>query len=357
MSDTVALVVCPEAKIYDHGREHPLRPARVTLTWDLISAYGLDRLPNVSRVGCRPATDEQIGLVHSPAFIDGTKRAGNDEEGDWREFGYGPGDNPIFPRMHEAGALVAGASLVAADQVWSGRAEHSFNAAGGLHHAMASRASGFCVYNDPAIAIAWLLERGVERVAYLDLDVHHGDGVQAAFYADPRVLTASIHEFGPRFFPGTGSRDETGIGDGLGTCVNAPIEAGTGDARWLEVLRAELLPRVGEFRPEVLFTQLGADGYRSDPLASLNLTTGAYELAASDIHRLAHEVCGGRWVAMGGGGYSLTAAPRIWTLWFAEMCDAEPPDDLPLDWLENVRVHTGSRAPDYLRDRPGPDAG
>ena len=143
--------------------------------------------------------------MHTPAFLDATRRAGLGEDGDWSGFGYGPGDNPIFDRMHEAGALVAGASVTAARAVWSGDVEHAFNAAGGLHHAMPARASGFCVYDDPAVAIAWLLQQGAERIAYVDVDVHHGDGVQFIFYGDPRVLTISIHQYAPWFFPGTGA--------------------------------------------------------------------------------------------------------------------------------------------------------
>ncbi|MCJ7831851.1 MAG: acetoin utilization protein AcuC, partial [Actinobacteria bacterium] len=205
MSDSVGLVVCREAAAYKLSDTHPLTPERVMLTLDLIEAYGLDRLPNVHRVECRSATREELRLVHSEEFIDATTSAGHGEDGPWERFGYakgGIGDNPIFPDMHEAASLVAGASIAAAADVHSGRAQHAFNPSGGLHHAMPSRAGGFCVYNDVAIAIAWLLERGVERIAYVDVDVHHGDGVQQVFYSDPRVLTASIHEFGPFFFPG-----------------------------------------------------------------------------------------------------------------------------------------------------------
>ena len=157
MSGDVSLVVCREARIYDHGPQHPLRPERVLLTWELIEALELDRAPHVSVRGCEPASDEELELVHTPRYVDATKRAGNGEPGSYREFGFGPGDNPIFPRMHEAAALVAGASLSGARAIASGDAVHAFNAAGGLHHAMPSRASGFCVYDDPAIAIAWLL--------------------------------------------------------------------------------------------------------------------------------------------------------------------------------------------------------
>ncbi|MDP9296201.1 MAG: acetoin utilization protein AcuC, partial [Actinomycetota bacterium] len=319
MSGDVALVVCREAGIYDHGPQHPLRPDRVLLTWDLIEALSLQTAPGVGVTGCEPATDEEIGLVHTERYIDATKRAGAGERGDWWEFGFGPGDNPLFPRMHDAGALVAGATLAGARAIQEGEALHAFNAAGGLHHAMPERASGFCIYDDPAIGIAWLLangakqgsEQGLERVAYVDVDVHHGDGPQAIFWSDPRVLTISLHETGEYLFPGTGFLEERGAGDALGTKVNVPLPPGTSDEGWLNAFRAVVPPLVRDFRPDVLVSQLGCDTHVSDPLAHLRLTTRAYREVASTLHALAHETAGGRWLATGGGGYQWArVAPR-----------------------------------------------
>ncbi len=281
MSDLVGLVLAPEARIYDHGPEHPLRPDRVLLTWDLIGAYGLDERLNVRTLGTEPADDATLELVHTPAFVDATRRAGHGEPGDWSRFGYGPGDNPIFDRMHEAGAIVAGASVAAAEGVWSGGCDHAFNAAGGLHHAMPERASGFCVYDDPAVAIAWLLTQGCERIAYVDVDVHHGDGVQAIFWDEPRVLTISLHQFGAWFFPGTGDLTERGGSHAPGGAINVPLPALTGDDAWLEAFRAVVPPAVSAFRPDVLVTQLGCDTHASDPLAQLQLTTRAYRETAA----------------------------------------------------------------------------
>ena len=347
MSGSVGLVVCPEARIYDHGPQHPLRPDRVLLTWELIRATGLDTRANVRAIDCRLATDEELQLVHTPEFIDATKRAGDGEGGDWSRFGYGPGDNPIFPRMHEAGALVAGASLAAVEGVLAGRVDHAFNAAGGLHHAMPGRASGFCVYDDPALAIAWLLANGTERVAYIDLDVHHGDGPQAIFYADPRVLTISIHESGEFLFPGTGFVGERGAGDAEGMKVNVPLYPGTGDEGWLEAFRAIIPPLVRAWKPDVLVTQLGCDTHNTDPLAHLRLTTRSYREAAASLHELAHEAAGGRWVATGGGGYQwATVVPRAWTLYFAEMAEAaDLPDALPEAWIEEAERRAGHAVP------------
>ncbi len=353
MSGRAGLVLCPEAKIYDHGPGHPLRPQRVLLTWDLIRACGLLDRPNVETPACRVATDEEIGLVHTEDYIDATRRAGNGEAGDWSRFGYGPGDNPIFDRMHEAGALVVGASLVAAEAVVDGRLEHAFNAAGGLHHAMPSRASGFCVYDDPAVAIAWLLARGAERIAYVDVDVHHGDGPQAVFYTDPRVLTISIHESGEFLFPGTGFVSERGAGEAAGTKVNVPLHPGTGDEGWLEAFNAIVPPLVRRWEPDVLVTQLGCDTHHTDPLAHLQLTTRAYREAATTLHGLAHEAARGRWVAVGGGGYQWArVVPRAWTLYFAEMCDAELPDPLPESWIEQVEFDIRAEVPVTFSEEP-----
>ena len=353
MTGTAGLVLCPEARIYDHGPQHPLRPQRVLYTWSLIEACGLLDAPSVSRLTCRSAEDAEIELVHDEAFVDATRRAGHGEDGPWGRFGYGPGDNPIFSDMHEAGALVAGASLVAAQAVHEGSVAHAFNAAGGLHHAMPARASGFCVYDDPAIAIAWLLERGVERVAYVDVDVHHGDGVQTIFYDEPRVLTISIHQSGETLFPGTGFVGERGSGAAEGTAVNVPLSPGVSDVGWLAAFRAIVPPIVRAFGPGVLVTQLGCDTHRTDPLAQLLLSTNAYRETAAELHALAHEVTDGRWIATGGGGYQwATVVPRAWTTYFAEMADVPLPDAIPESWIEQVEFDIRGEVPATFSEPP-----
>jgi acetoin utilization protein AcuC len=358
VSGRAGLVLAPEARIYDFGPQHPLRPERVLFTWDLIRACGLMDLPSVEVLAGQTASDDEILLVHSPEFVDATKRAGHGEEGPWERFGYGPGDNPIFPDMHEAGALVVGASLAAAAAVVDGRVAHAFNAAGGLHHAMPSRASGFCVYDDPAAAIAWMLEKGVERVAYVDVDVHHGDGPQTIFYADPRVLTISIHESGEYLFPGTGFVDERGAGDAEGTKVNVPLHPGTGDEAWLQAFREIVPPLVRRWKPDVLVTQLGCDTHASDPLAHLRLTTAAYRETAKMLHELAHETAGGRWLATGGGGYQFArVVPRAWTLYFAEMAEAELSDALPESWIEHVEFQVRGEVPVTFTEEALPSEG
>jgi acetoin utilization protein AcuC len=340
------IVLCPEARIYDHGPQHPLRPQRVLFTWDLISACGLLDAPGVSSLGCDAASDPELELVHAAEYVDATRRAGHGEDGEWWRFGYGPGDNPIFPKMHEAGALVAGASLAAARAIHDGSVEHAFNAAGGLHHAMPARASGFCVYDDPAIAIAWLLEQGVHPIAYVDVDVHHGDGVQAIFYEDPRVLTISLHESGEYLFPGTGFLDERGAAAAEGTKVNVPLHPGVSDEAWLAAFRAVVPPLVRAFAPRALVSQLGCDTHVTDPLAHLRLTTRAYREVAAELHALAHEAANGRWLATGGGGYQwATVVPRAWTIAFAEMAGATLPDALPESWIESVEFELRREVP------------
>lgn len=354
MSGRVELVwYGDDAPRYDLGPRHPLRFSRVPLTRALIHAYGIVDGARVIETPARDATEDEVLLVHDERYVDAVRRAGHGDDGPWCDFGFGPGDNPIFPLMHEATLRVVGATLTAAEAVWSGRAEHAFNPAGGLHHALPERASGFCVYDDPAVAIAWLLDHGVDRVAYVDVDVHHGDGPQAIFFADPRVLTVSLHQDGRTLFPGTGSVDEVGEGDAVGSSVNVPLPPLTGDDDWIRAFEEVVPPLVEAFGPEILVTQLGCDSHVTDPLANLNLTTAAYRRAGSALHDLAHRVCGGRWLATGGGGYQwATVVPRAWTGYFAEMAGVELPDDLPPDWVQRAASEAGEDVPSRLADPP-----
>jgi acetoin utilization protein AcuC len=330
-----------------------LRPARVILTRELVHAYGLVDGETVKETPARDASDEELKLVHTGEYIDAVRRAGHGERGSWWQFGFGPGDNPIFAHMHEASARVAGASLVAAEAVHSGRAEHAFNPAGGLHHALPFKASGFCVYDDPALAIAWLLDQGVERIAYVDVDVHHGDGPQYIFYEEPRVLTVSVHQDGRTLFPGSGFVDEVGEGDAEGTKVNVPLPPFTGDDLWLRAFQEIVPPVVEAFRPEILVTQLGCDTHHTDPLANLSLSTAAYRQTAVLLHDLAHSAARGRWLATGGGGYQWArVVPRAWTLYFAEMAGADLADELPEAWIERAKEEAGEDVPRTLSEEP-----
>jgi acetoin utilization protein AcuC len=239
--------------------------------------------------------------------------------------------------MHDASARVAGASITAADAVWSGAAEHAFNPAGGLHHAMADHASGFCIYNDPAIAIRWLLDHGASRVAYVDVDVHHGDGVQEAFYDDARVLTVSLHESGHFLFPGTGFADEIGRGGAEGTKANVSLPPYTHDDAYRAAFERVVPPLIEAFKPDVLVTQLGCDTHATDPLAHFALTTKTYRYLARAFHELAHSTTGGKWVATGGGGYQIySVVPRAWTIYFSELAGGSLPSELPEGWVERA---------------------
>jgi acetoin utilization protein AcuC len=352
---------------YDFGPDHPLAPVRVELTMALARELGVLALSSVSMLDPAPASREELELVHDPAYIDAVRQAGRDGLGNLR-YGLGTPDNPVFTDMHEASALVAGATLAAARAVWPGKVRHGeaadgegrhgVNIAGGLHHAMRRSASGFCVYNDPAIAISALLDAGARRIAYVDVDVHHGDGVQAAFYHDPRVLTISLHEHPATLFPGTGLASETGAGDGRGYAVNMPLPAFTGDAGWLRAFDAVVPPLLRAFRPEVLVSQHGCDSHRLDPLAHLALSVDGQRRAAVMIHDLAHEVAGGRWLLTGGGGYELVqVVPRTWTHLLA-IAAGEPVDParaVPESWRELAAERTGEDAPATMTDEQSAD--
>jgi acetoin utilization protein AcuC len=349
MSSRVQVFWDDKLTSYDFGPTHPLNPVRVELTMELARDCGVLTHPNVSVEGFEPADDDLLRLVHDEAYIAAVRQAGDSGLTDMAH-GLGSDDNPVFLGMHEASALVAGASVAAARAVWTGAAEHAANIAGGLHHAMRAAASGFCVYNDPAIAIAWLLAQGAERVAYVDVDVHHGDGVQAAFYEDPRVLTISLHETPRTLFPGTGFPQETGA---QGTAVNVALPPGTGDAGWLRAFDAVVPDLLRAFEPQILLTQQGCDGHRLDPLAHLSLTVDGQRAAYQALHRLAHETAAGRWILTGGGGYELVqVVPRAWTHLLAEAAGhpIDPQTATPESWREYVRNRTGEIAPRRMTD-------
>jgi acetoin utilization protein AcuC len=308
---TTAVVWDPALLDYDMG-DHPLNPVRVELTMALARELGVLDRPGVRMVTPKPADDAALTRIHRPDYLDAVRMAPGDPF--FSGWGLNTPDNPIFDGMHEASARICGATIAAADAVWHGVTTRGVNIAGGLHHAMAARASGFCVYNDPAVAIAGLLDQGAQRIAYVDVDVHHGDGVQAAFYDDPRVLTISLHETPLALFPGTGFPGETGGSGAGGTAVNVALPAGTGDGGWLRAFHAVVPSVLRAWAPELLFTQCGADTHRLDPLADLRLSVDGQRATYLALRALADELCDGRWVATGGGGYALVeVVPRAWT--------------------------------------------
>jgi acetoin utilization protein AcuC len=325
---------------YDLGN-HPLDPVRVELTIALARAYGILDRPGVRVFAPSPADDEALLRVHTAGYLASVRRNVADPR-----HGLGTSDDPVFPNMHAASALIAGATLAAAEAVWSGVATRAVSVAGGLHHAMPAQASGFCVYNDPAVAIARLLDLGAERIAYIDVDVHHGDGVQAMFYDDPRVLTVSLHESPLTLFPGTGFATETGGPGAEGSAVNVALPPGVTDAGWLRAFHAIVPSVVRAFRPQAIVSQCGADAHRLDPLADLRLTVDGQRASYLAMRALADELCDGKWIATGGGGYALVeVVPRAWThlLAIATGEPLAPETATPPEW----RALAASRRPGH----------
>lgn len=349
-----ALIWSDDDLRYDFGPDHPLKPIRVVLTVGLIRACGLADGAGVAVLPRATFTTDDVLRMHDAPYVEAVMAASRDPGGSAGfDFGLGWGDNPTFAGMHEASLEVCGASVAAAAAVWNGEVTHAFNPAGGLHHAMPGRASGFCIYDDPVAAINWLLANGARRVGYVDVDTHHGDGVQAFYYDDPRVLTISLHESGRYLFPGTGFTDEIGAGDARGTALNVPLEPSTNGEVWLSAFDAVVPPALDAFAPDVLVTQLGCDTHATDPLAHLGLITDDYMQIAGRLHDLAHRHADGRWVAVGGGGYQLASVvPRAWTIYFAELTGGDLPYELPWGWLHEAEEATGVRPPATFHDQP-----
>ena len=340
---------------YNFGPTHPLAPIRVQLALQLARELGvLDGIEFVSDFAS--ATDAQLLRVHTPELIAAVKEASDNPHYFSAEHGLGTSDDPVFPHMHRAAARVAGATTAAAVAVWTGQVEHAVNVAGGLHHAHADASSGFCVYNDIAVAIAELLDRGAQRVAYIDIDAHHGDGVQDIFWNDPRVLTISIHESARTLFPGSGYPTETGGPDAPGSAVNIALPAGTGDQGWLRAFAAIVPPIVDSFAPEIIVSQNGVDSHLEDPLTHLTLTVDGQRSAYQAVHRLAH-AHGGKLVAVGGGGYDLfDAVPRSWAILLAVLRDIPLDKNTPVPEavLDYVRSLTGAVMTPVMTDGAEP---
>ncbi|MBI4328315.1 MAG: acetoin utilization protein AcuC [Chloroflexi bacterium] len=328
------------------GEGHPLRPSRLRLVYELLEAYGLLHRPDTLLLAPRAATESELLSFHARDYVESVKAlsAGEHLERQYRYGFSGDGDNPVTEGMYEAASLNTGASLVAAEAVADGRVEVAFNAAGGFHHAGEDFASGFCIFNDPVIAIRSLLAKGFRRVAYIDIDTHHGDGVQNAFASSPSVLTISLHESGRYLFPGTGHTTEIGQGEGEGFSVNVPLAPFTDDATYLWAFREVVPPLVRAFGPDVLVTQLGIDTHADDPLSHLALTSHGYAEAVRELKALSP----GRWLALGGGGYNLSAVARCWTLAYAVMLGVDLPDEVPSPFAEKhgiARLHDPPPAP------------
>ena len=357
------LIFDPLELHYDFGGDHPFQSRRIVALMDLLESSGLWRSDDQrQRLALRAATVEELSLIHTPDYIaavqrlsapaetlasaDAERKRKHDERSHLEvTYGFAEGDTPTFAQMHQVAAEIAGGTLTALSAVMGlpdggtfaseeDRPLHVFHPAGGLHHAWANRASGFCVYNDIAVAISHVLESTEAKILYTDFDAHHGDGVQRAFYDDPRVMTISFHETGHYLFPGTGDVLELGNGSGRGYSVNIPLEPFTEDASFIEVMNSLLAPLVMAFGPDVIVSQHGCDGHAWDPLTHLALTTRSFQAQARLTHQLAHTWCEGRWVALGGGGYDqFRVVPRVWSAVWAEMSGQPLPAQLPEPWV------------------------
>jgi acetoin utilization protein AcuC len=336
---------------YNLGPFHPLRPIRVKLTHDLIQSKGLLNEDYAEITLPRLASEEEILLFHEKEYVRLVQK--------YSERGSGlldSGDTPAFKGCFEATSLVVGASLEACDKIMTGKFAHAFNPSGGLHHAHPERASGFCIFNDPAVSINYLKKKyDVKRLVYLDIDAHHGDGVMYGFYNDPSVLDIDFHESGKYIFPGTGFPDETGEDKAKGLKLNVPLLPGTGDEAYTKAFQKLVPEAVRKFRPEIILVQCGADGHADDRLAHLRLTTSTYGEVVSEMHALAHELCKGRFLLFGGGGYTLANVPRVWTIAFATLAGKKLDNVISEPWSREFGTLTGEDAPDALYDNPTRD--
>ncbi|MGB6183116.1 MAG: acetoin utilization protein AcuC [Rhodococcus sp. (in: high G+C Gram-positive bacteria)] len=341
-SEPPALVWSEDYLSYRWSDDHPMNPTRLALTMDLARGIGL--LDGAELLAPVAATDAELLRIHTSGYLDAVKRAPIDLPMGARtaevSHGLGSEDNPIFPDMHSASAVIAGGTLTAARAIASGASRRAVSIGGGMHHAMADWASGFCVYNDAAIAISWLLDNGYDRIAYIDVDAHHGDGVQAAFLADPRVMTVSVHQHPATLWPNTGWSAEVGVEAAEGTAVNVPVLPGTADRLWLRAFHAVVPGAVTAFKPQIIVSQCGVDSHREDPLADLSLTVDGQRAVFVAMRTLADQLCEGRWLAVGGGGYGLVrVVPRAWTHLLAAVLDndIDPTTAIPTEWHDKVR--------------------
>ena len=354
MTGSAAFVWDDRLRSYDFGPGHPLAPIRQQLTYRLVRDFDLLATPGADLIDPVDPADAEAALrVHTREFVDAVRIASVDQARSDHRRGLGTEDVPAFPGMHQAALHIAGASLAAAATVATGTHLHAVNIAGGLHHAQRDAASGFCVYNDIAIAIGWLLDNGFDRVAYVDVDVHHGDGVQNIFWSDPRVLTVSIHESGRTLFPGSGFPEEIGGQGAHGTAVNVALPPGTGDDKWHRAFEAVVPDVLAAFDPQIIVSQHGCDSHADDPLAHLTLSIDGQRRSYERVHELAHEYADGKWVALGGGGYEwVDVVPRAWTHLSSIVLDAgiSPDAPMPAAYVDFTQRVLGRSVPPRMTD-------
>jgi len=319
---------------HDFGSRHPLKIHRLGLTYNLIEAYDLIATDDVTVLEPRMASDSEALGFHTQGYLECLRLAG---EGTWTpnlfSHGLGSSDNPVFPGVYDWAMSVAGASIICAEEILNGNATRAFNLSGGLHHAMPSRASGFCHVNDGVLAIQALTRAG-RRVAYVDIDAHHGDGVEYAFYGRSDVLTISIHQTGRTIFPGTGFVNDIGEGEGVGYAVNIPLSPGAGDDAYERAFEAIILPLLKAYCPDVLVTQLGSDAVLGDVVANLRLSLAGFEHCLKAFRSLDLP-----WIALGGGGYDVANVARAWTMVWGTIVGRELAEEIPPQWMTEAAVY------------------
>ncbi len=341
---TLGIVYSDSFQQYDFGPAHPLKPTRLKLTFELMKAVGLLSSPNVKVVEPRVASREELLLFHLEEYLNLVGRMSRSGKGL-----FDIGDTPVFPGCYEASALATGASLMAIDLVMSGKFSHAMNIAGGLHHAHPHSASGFCIFNDPAVSISYLKRKyAAERILYLDVDAHHGDGVMYGFYSDPAVLDIDFHEDGRHLFPGTGFIQEIGEGKASGLKINVPLPPFTGNDVYLNLFRQIVPAAVRKYRPQVFLMQCGADAHANDLLAHLQITTKAYREIASTVHNLAHDISEARLIVFGGGGYNLANVARTWTVVASTLAAFDYAAIIPKNWRKLFEAVVGEKAPELI---------
>jgi acetoin utilization protein AcuC len=322
---------------YDFGSEHPFSPQRGQVTWELCKALGLLEHPEVVLLEPQEATNEDLSLFHEAEFIEFVQQSCE------RDYGFlDEGDTPARKGGFEATKIVVGSSWRMVEAVAKGEARYGATLIGGLHHAWPGRASGFCIFNDIAICIQKLRrDFGLKRIAYIDIDAHHGEGLMYGFYDDSDVLTIDFHEDGYYLFPGTGNLHEIGRGQAAGTKFNIPMPPQSGDQSFIQAFESLVPDVLYEFRPEFILFEMGVDGHSGDPMTDLNYSAASYKQAIQLVRKLAEQYCGGKLALFAGGGYNLATCAMRWTEMLAVLLDFHLPDYLPEGWRKFYREFTG----------------
>ena len=335
MTHTAAFVYEDAMSRHVLSETHPMKPIRLRYTHDLSNAYGMFHAEGTALSKPRMATVEEVATFHTPEYIHAVRSIGEgDRSLNAAAFGIGPGDNPAYEGMYDAAMLSTGGSMRCVELLLDEGFDAAFNISGGLHHAMPGHAYGFCVFNDPVMAINELVRRGL-RVAYVDIDCHHGDGVQLSYYDTDEVLTISMHESGQFLFPGTGHVQEMGVGRGRGYSVNVPLYPYTGDDLYYWAFEQVTLPLLDAFQPDALVSQLGIDTHYLDPITHLALTTQGFRKVVAKFAGLAP-----KWLALGGGGYDVHAVARSWTLAYGVMAGQDLADEIPDSYRRQHGIET-----------------